>query len=292
MCELFVGFFDSRDNINKIKDKSILLYGLPYEGDKLTPKGCHKAPSLIRRFSVNSSGISSTFNIHKTKTMCYDFGDIDISKGEEKKKISKIWQLAREKNSNIIMIGGDHFSTYIALSETSLENMGIIWLDAHADLAVEYPAGVIKSHATVFHNLLNEGKITKEQLMLIGGHSYSQSKEEFDYIEEGEINFISTKEIIRNKKTIKEKLLSFIERHNKICLSIDLDILDQSYVPTLSVPEPFGLSPHDLLEVLELILSNTIYVDIVETRIAQGNNLVLNLVVHLIYEIVRIWDKI
>ncbi len=292
MCEPFVGFFDSREEMKEIKEQSIILYGIPYEGEKQTPKGCAKSPSLIRRFSVNNSGISVNYNIHETKTMCYDFGDIDITKKGENKRISKIWQLAKKTNSKIIMIGGDHYSTYFSLSKAELKNIGLIWLDAHADLAKEYPPGVKRSHATIFHNLLKDEKITSEQLMLIGGHSYSQSKEEFDIIKEDKINFIPTSNIIKNTKQVKNKILSFMDRYNNVCLSIDLDILDQCYVPTLSVPEPFGLSPHDLLEVLELILPNAVYVDIVETRVSQENNLVLNLVVHLIYEIIRIWDKI
>ncbi|UCF49817.1 MAG: arginase family protein, partial [Thermoplasmatales archaeon] len=50
----------------------------------------------------------------------------------------------------------------------------------------------------------------------------------------------------------------------KTYLSLDIDVLDPSFAPGTSTPEPFGLEPFDILECINYFSANLIGFDVVE----------------------------
>ncbi len=285
----YLGFF-SLKNIDELREPSILLVGVPYEGKKETKKGSKKAPDIIRKMSYNFSGVSASFDFTNYNLPLYDIGNIDPIRNKE--EIKKIWSKNQETNSKIIAIGGDHLITYHLLKQAIFsDKTAIIWIDAHADLATEYPQGVTHSHATVFYNLHQELNFPYSNMMLIGGHAYTQSNDEFSNIQQSTLRHISTKQLVENEERALNDIDSFVNSYDNIFLSIDLDILDQSFVPTLSCPEPFGLIPQQLIKILARIVKNCTYVDVVEARVERNNMSVARIVDHLIFYILEQWQK-
>ncbi|MCG3219737.1 MAG: arginase family protein [Candidatus Heimdallarchaeota archaeon] len=288
MKDTFVGFY-KKQNVRDINEKnSIILFGLPFERVKATPGGSKRAPKAIRKHSYEFSGVSMEYDITKSKRAYFDLGDFWGSN-----KIEEIWKKAYDLDSKILALGGDHSITIDTLSNSEIDDKtAIIWLDSHADLADEYPKGVFQSHGTVFTNLKNLKKLKADQLLLIGGHAFTQTSTEHNKINNNEVNFLPTQKIMKNSEEGYKIIREFIDRYDRVYLSIDLDVLDQSFVPTLGTAEPFGLTPQILLEILEIIIPNAMYVDIVETQFKRSNKIVLNFVVGLIFQILRIWEKI
>lgn len=286
MRKTFVGFYEL-ENVRNVNEKnSILLFGLPYERRKATPGGSKKAPKAIRKHSYEFSGISMGYDITQSEVTHYDLGDL-IGVNE----ISRIWKRANEMESKILVFGGDHSITFDTLSNAEInEKTAIIWLDSHADLANEYPKGIFQSHGTVFTNLKNLKKIKPEQLFLIGGHAFTQTSEEHNKIQQNEVNFLPTQQIMKNREDSFKIIRDYVKNFDQIYLSIDIDVMDQSFVPTLGTAEPFGLTPQVLLEILEILLPNAKYVDIVETQFKRSNKIVLNFVVGLVFQILQIWE--
>ena len=289
MKSTFLGFFP----INKLseieKENSVLLFGLPFERIKATPGGSKKAPDAIRKQSLEFSGISSNFNIIESKLDYFDLGNIDPI--NEKEKIKKIWKKTDELDLKLIVLGGDHSITYDTLSQAPWnEKTAVIWLDAHADLADEYPPDVFYSHGTVFTNLKNDNNLAGNQMLLIGGHAYTQTKEEFHKLKSKEVSFIPMHQLFDNKEECMKTIREFLRDKERVFLSLDMDSIDQAYVPTLGTAEPFGLTPYLLIEIINLILPKTSYVDIVETQFEKTNRIVLNFVVGLIFKILEIWE--
>jgi agmatinase len=167
------------------------------------------------------------------------------------------------------------------------EKTAVIWLDAHADLNDEYPRNVFYSHGTVFANLKKDMKLDGHQMLLIGGHAYTQTSLEHEKLKNNDVEFIPTYKLFSEKDESLEIIRNFIRRFDRINLSIDLDSLDQAFVPTLATAEPFGLTPQLLMEVIKIILPKTKYVDIVEAKYSRKNRIVLNLAVGLIYLIIQ-----
>jgi len=286
MNEVFVGFY-KKENIEDVNEEgSVILFGLPIDRVKDTPGESKDAPRAIRKHSYEFSGVSMQYDVTKTKRNYYDLGDFKHSG-----KIESIWKRAYDLDSKILVLGGDHSITYDSLSKSEIDDQtAVIWLDSHADLANEYPEGVFQSHGTVFTNLKDLKKLKAEQLLLIGGHAFTQTSIEHEKIKNKEVTFLSTQMIMKNREESYKKISQFIDGFTRIYLSIDLDILDQSFVPTLGTSEPFGITPQILLEILEIIVPNAMYIDIVETQFKRKNKIVLDLVVGLIFQILQLWE--
>ena len=90
MTRTFVGFYPVKDFSNFNEKDSIILVGVPIEKAKTTPGGSRKAPKGIREQSLEFSGISSEFDISKSKNSFYDIGDIDSIK--EADKVNQLWK--------------------------------------------------------------------------------------------------------------------------------------------------------------------------------------------------------
>jgi agmatinase len=288
MKDTFVGFY-KKDSLREVNEKkSVILLGLPFERAKTTRGGSKKAPKAIRKHSHEFSGISMHYDISKSKRGYYDLGDFTDSE-----KIENIWKKAYDLDSKLLIFGGDHSITFDTLSVSKIDDRtAIIWLDSHADLADEYPKGVFQSHGTVFSNLKEKKKLKTDQLFFIGGHAFTQTSIEYDKIKKTEVKFLSTQQIMKNKEESIKEIAQFVEKYNRIYLSIDVDILDQAFVPTLGTAEPFGLTPQILLEILEVIVPRAMYVDIVETQFAKENKIALNFVVSLVFQILQLWETL
>ena len=286
MTRTFVGFYPVKDFLNFNEKNSIILVGVPVEKAKATPGGSKKAPKEIRKQSLEFSGISSEFDISNCKTSFYDIGDIDSTK--EVDKLNQLWKKVSSNNNKLIAIGGDHSITYDMLATAPWDNKtAVIWLDAHADLNDEYPPNVFYSHGTVFANLKKDMKIEGHQMLLIGGHAYTQTSVEYEKLRNNDVDFIPTNKLFSEKEKSLERVRDFVKKFDRIYLSIDLDSLDQTFVPTLATAEPFGLTPQLLMEIIKIISPKTKYVDIVEAKCSRKDRIVLNFAVGLIYLIIQ-----
>jgi agmatinase len=138
-------------------------------------------------------------------------------------------------------IGGEHSITPWILDALELDDIGIVWLDAHADLRVQY-LGDGESHACAARNSLKHGPIVS-----IGVRSYS--REERDFLEGagGEVG-------VRLYSGWCEEAADAIRSlPRRIYLSIDYDGIDPSIIPAVGTPEPGGLSWNDVIEILTLL---------------------------------------
>lgn len=148
-------------------------------------------------------------------------------------------------------IGGEHSITPWILDGLCAGDVGIVWLDAHADLRVSYQ-GESDSHACAARNSLAYGTIVE-----IGVRSYS--KEENDFIAGSP--HVS---IFRRWNEGAREAVRNLPRN--IYLSLDYDVLDPSILRAVGTPEPDGLMWSELMQVLAFLFSekNVIAMDAVE----------------------------
>ncbi|UJG41847.1 MAG: arginase family protein [Candidatus Heimdallarchaeum aukensis] len=289
MKKPFVGFF-TIESEKEIERENIVLVGLPIEGKKETKKGTKRFPSQIRRFSYLFSGISPSYNFNIATMRCVDLGNIHPIKNQD--IVKKLWREQEKTNSKLLFIGGDHLITYYTISQAlQRKNVGLIWFDAHMDLAREYPKKTYFSHATALYNLIEEKIFSPDQILIIGGHGFTHSQDEYDYWKSMQINLIKTEDIFKNVEDSVAKLDNFLSKYPRIYLSLDIDVLDQSFVPTVSCPEPFGLYPDQLIKFLSHIVPKSVYVDIVEGRITRRKISTARVICSLIFQIISFWDK-
>ena len=148
-------------------------------------------------------------------------------------------------------IGGEHSITPWILEALKLDDVGIVWLDAHADLRDQY-LGDEESHACAARNSLKYGPMVS-----VGVRSYSS----------GERDFLKGAGNVRLYGDWCDEAAEAIRRlPSRVYLSVDFDAVDPSIIPAVGTPEPGGLSWKDVVGILDLLFGekNVVAMDAVE----------------------------
>ncbi len=135
-------------------------------------------------------------------------------------------------------IGGEHSITPWILEGLACHEIGLVWLDAHADLRESY-LGERESHACAARNALRFGPIVE-----VGVRSYSREEHEF----------LSQSEQVKVFGTwssgAREAIVNLPDR---IYLSLDFDCMDPSILRAVGTPEPGGLTWRELMDLLNFL---------------------------------------
>ena len=180
--------------------------------------------------------------------------------------------LESKKHSFTITLGGDHsIAVSSALASIKEENnLGIIWIDAHADyntfestitgnlhgLPLAAINGLNKD-LTLFHN----GKYyDPRKTVIVGYRSEEVNKEdEINNLKKAGVKFFTTKDL--KEKGIVEIIdkafkIASDNSKNKVHISYDLDFIDPIDAPGVSIPEINGPSKEEALEVASEVMKH------------------------------------
>jgi agmatinase len=157
-----------------------------------------------------------------------------------------------------IAIGGDHSITPGIITAFP-KDIAVISLDAHMDFRQKYKNDIY-NHACVIRRVADH--IPLQNIAVLGIRS--AEKEEYEQAQEQKLFF-------RDAFTINKigigKSIQQAKTHLKgkqIYLTLDIDVVDPAYAPGTSTPEPFGLTPMDVLEIIEAFSPQIIGCDITE----------------------------
>jgi arginase len=194
---------------------------------------------------------------------------------------------SKAKETFPIILSADHSSAYgtIAGIKKSLPNkrLGVIWIDAHADLHTPYttPSGNMhgmplamalyednkicqvnqpeKETLDYWSKIKNIGtdtaKILAEDLVFIGLRSTEAAEESL--IEKGNIRTIRTREVNR-KGVLKivDEVFEHLSECDLIYISFDVDSTDSRFSAGTGTPEKYGLSPDQALQLNTNLVQN------------------------------------
>lgn len=156
-----------------------------------------------------------------------------------------------------VTLGGDHavpFGAIRAYAE-SYPGMGILHLDAHADLRAAYE-GFTWSHASIFHNVMTRLP-NVARLVQVGVRDLGQSENQMIASSNGRIvTFFDPDLAARKDEGIPfAKLADEIvaELPENVYLSWDIDGLDPTLCPGTGTPVPGGLSWNEAIALLRAI---------------------------------------
>ena len=149
----------------------------------------------------------------------------------------------------VLALGGEHSLSYGVVDGLMDDPAGltIVHIDAHADLIDELD-GQQWSHGTVMRRLHERGC----RLIQVGIRSLSRA--EYDYIDtQPDIATFFAHQIPQRWPELIE-MLDRVE--GDVYLSIDLDGLDPSVIPSTGTPQPGGLSWQQTLEIVRRVGDN------------------------------------
>jgi agmatinase len=249
------------DAESSFDDALFILFGVPFEKTSSFRHGADKGPSEIRQASWNFERYDLRTGMNFEDILVHDYGNLDVQKLTSK----ELFQTVKTFTSTLlgkqkipIALGGDHSITP-GIVTAFPKDIAVISLDAHMDYRSEYKNDIY-NHACVIRRIADH--IPIENIAVLGLRS--AEKEEYDTAQKHglffrdafTINNTGIKKIIQQTKTLL--------KGKKIYLTLDIDVLDPAYAPGTSTPEPFGLTPMQVIGIIEAFSPQLIGCDVVE----------------------------
>ena len=241
------------------------LMGVPFDSTTSYKSGSRYGPKAVREASYNFEN----YNLHFDKSLTvntYDIGDIYITNGNYEKTNGMIIDTVLSVLSmglKPILIGGEHTITNGVLQaihdfdEDYFHDLTVVHLDAHFDMRDTY-LDEKYSHATVLRRI---HELKPKEIVQLGIRS--AELEEFDYVKKHDDITYFTNYDIRNNI---ESVLDYLKKiESPIYITVDIDVLDPSYAPSVGTPSPCGITPFDLEEIMGVLSQKeSIGLDVVE----------------------------
>lgn len=164
--------------------------------------------------------------------------------------MSGLYDLAKDLVSTgkfICMLGGEHSisAPIIKAHAEKYHDISVLQIDAHADLRDTYD-GTPHSHASIMARVVKDMRIPSVQVGI-----RSISADEARAIESGlPTKIFWARDIVGRTNWIDDAVNSLTEN---VYLTIDIDGLDPSIVPTTGTPEPGGLGWYETLTLIRKI---------------------------------------
>jgi len=251
-------FADAESSFN---DATFILFGVPYEKTSSFRHGAEKAPFEIRQASWNFERYDLRTGTNFEKILVHDYGDLSVQNLTSKEvfnttKTFTSTILAKQKIP--ITIGGDHSITPGIITAFP-KDIAVISLDAHMDFRQSYKNDIY-NHACVIRRITDH--IPSQNIAILGIRS--AEKEEYEQAQQQGLFFRDAFSINKSgiKKTIEQTKTHL--KGKQIYLTLDIDVIDPAYAPGTSTPEPFGLSPIDVIEIIDAFSPYLIGCDLVE----------------------------
>lgn len=225
-------------------DSEFVVLGAPLDLTGTFRQGYRFAPNSIRKTSVALECFSPRSKRELVGLKVADLGDIELSM-ELKTALEQIADTVKEMTSNgkkVIVFGGEHTVSLPCLSATRPDVL--IVFDAHLD-SRDFYKDLKVSHATWLRRAF-ESKLVN-RVLHIGGRAYS--REEIDYAKENLIS-VQALDIIKGRH---QNIKDFISDEDSCWVSFDMDVFDPAFAPAVGNPEPEGLYPTHVLDLIQEI---------------------------------------
>lgn len=291
--ELFVSQSNVFSGFQKpFEEAKYIVLGIPFDVTSTYRSGARFGPNAIRQASLNIETYSFRTDIDIEELQLHDLGDLDISADIEKtlERLGFVIKDILEAGKIPVTIGGEHTITLGVMKglEDKVSKTTIVSFDAHLDLRDEF-MGLKLSHTTFMRRLNEEMKPAK----IIEVGTRAVCKEELEYAKKAGIKYFTTQQIrTEGNKQITKKLRETLAGYKNVYLSIDMDILDPSYVPAVQNPEPEGLETYTLLNIVCSICDDRIVgFDVVEVAPNYDNGISAIQAAKTIFEILCCLEK-
>ena len=246
-------------NTENFDDADFVILGIPDESQShALRKGTEEAPLKIRqisniRDSFDRNGtISLGRPVNGTEKKVHDLGN--ITRNQIKDTFEKITSCSKIP----ISIGGDHSITREIITSISKQNekISLVYFDAHPDF--------VSSHTNYYGSVITDvlSHIEVESSVQIGIRT--PEEEELENLKKHNLHVITPLDI--NKQGIENIANSIVNKLGEhVYISFDMDCIDPSFAPGVSVPVPLGLNSLDCVYLLQRIAEKGIIgMDIME----------------------------
>jgi len=255
------------DAESDLKNSKYAIFGAPLDITGTHRRGTGKGPASIRHESYTFESFVSDLEIDLAEIATCDLGDLPMK--DPKREISEKVREILDAGSVPVMLGGEHSISPWAVSEFS--DISVLVFDAHLDYREELK-GNKDNHACAtmrMREALRGKPILPVGIRSICKSEYAQAKRDgLNYITADRVRELGTKRLA--------DLIDDILPGN-LYISVDMDGIDPAYAPGVGTPEPFGLDPVLVRDIVRHVAHRSVGFDIVEVcpPVDNGNTAVL-----------------
>jgi agmatinase len=238
-----------------------VITGVPYEKTSTFRHGADQAPAQIREASWNFEQFDPRLGISFSDLKVHDAGDLDVAKLTTKELYGMLHTTTAAlcaDNKIPVSLGGDHSITP-GIVAAFPNDTAVLSLDAHMDYRASYKKDPY-NHACVIRRIAEH--VPVQNIAVLG----IRSAEEQEYADaKAHGLFFRDAFTIKDEgftRTIEDVKQLF--KGKPVYLTLDIDVLDPAYAPGTSTPEPFGLTPFDVVAVIDAFAKDLVGFDIVE----------------------------
>ena len=251
-------FAEIPESFSGYNNSMVVVLPFPYEKTTCYVKGTENGPDAILRASsemeLYDEELGNVFEAGICTLKPLKVNDKpELMVGVVYKNIKNL--LKDEKF--IVTLGGEHSITsgIVMAFKEKYNDLSVLQIDAHADLRKEFE-GSRHSHACAMRR-------TMEICPVVQVGIRSLSYEESEFIKEKKLKIFWAKDIVDNDKWFDDS----IKRLSKnVYITLDLDGLDSSIMPSVGTPEPGGLGYYQILRFIKKVCEkrNVVGLDVVE----------------------------
>ncbi len=242
-----------------------VIFGVPFDVTSTYRTGARFGPNAIRQASLNIETYSFRTGVDVEDLAIHDLGDLHAS-ASPKRTVDMLNLVVADilaAKKMPVTIGGEHTITLGVIKGLGgkAKKTAVVSFDAHLDLRKEF-MGLTLSHTT-FMRRINE-EVKPARIIEVGTRAVC--KEELIYAEESGIIFFTSQQIREEGSAqIIHKLKEELVPYENIYLTIDMDVLDPAFAPSVQNPEPEGLDTHTLIDILSSLCDrNVVGFDVLE----------------------------
>lgn len=238
-------------------ESAIVILPVPYDATSTWMKGADRGPEAILEASVNLEfyDIETDSEVHlrgiHTVEPVLDSSSPDNLVAEVRRRVLGLIDAGKFP----VTIGGNHTVSIGAIRAFAerFSDLTILQLDAHGDLRQVYE-GSEYNHACVMARAREVAPVVQVGIR-------SMSAEELPYSDSDRIFYAH---LLHSDKSLYRKAADKLTRN--VYITIDLDVLDPSLMPSTGTPEPGGPDYRDLMQFLRRVTEekNVVGFDIVE----------------------------
>jgi agmatinase len=274
-----VNFGGLSENLSDYENARVLVWPVPFEGTvsygggtKYGPEAIIDASRHMELFDEEINGETAQIGIHTLEA-------IDADRSPDR-MMGALYDEARrllDTGKFICMLGGEHSISgpVIRAHKERFPKLSVLQIDAHADLRDTYD-DTPHSHASVMRRVVEICSVVQVGIR-------SLSSEEARVIPLLPTRIFFAKDIVGRTEWIEEVSASLSE---EVYLTIDVDGLDPSLIPTTGTPEPGGLMWYDVINLIRSVAEKRriVGMDVTELSTLPGNNSPSFLTAKLIYK--------
>ncbi len=238
------------DANSDFESSNYVILAVPYDKTSTHRQGTKESPHNIRKESYNFETYLYDLDLDLVDVAIHDLGNAAIDSTPN--AIRKILEAKKIP----IVLGGEHSISPLIISE--FKDISVLVFDAHLDFRDEYE-GERNSHACAVRRMSEI--VGPERIIPLGVRS--MCKDELADAERVSLNFITAEDV---RAQPFEAIQDIIDERlkDRIYVSLDMDAIDPCYAPGVGTPEPYGLTPIFVRDVIRRIAQKVVGLDIVE----------------------------